>query len=118
MPKIPSAPPIDPTPRRSFDNIVEEWMTESPKMFTEATAVSSLEKAFDEMKELNMAMSHGDGPEVIAEEYADVLACIFNSAALRGFTAGEIIEAFDKKMEINYKRTWIKQDNNTYQHKT
>lgn len=100
-------------------NIIEleaerlEW---SKKTFTEATALSSLEKLADEMEEVAHELQHGHPGEMLAEEYADCLMCLFDSAGRAGLLPEKIFEAFEKKLEKNKARVWVKNANNTYSH--
>lgn len=93
----------------------EERIEWSMKTFKESTALSSLEKAKEEIRECAVDITTG---EITAAtmEYADILMCVFDSAARFGVTPTEIVDAFEKKLEINKQRTWIKNENNTYSH--
>ena len=89
-----------------------EW---SKRIFTEATAISSLRKCEEEIEEIEKDIENGvRNPE----EYADALMCLFDSAGRQEnpISVEEIFEAFEKKLIINENRNWIKNDNNTYSH--
>lgn len=87
-----------------------EWAL---KTFPEATALSSLYKLQSEAKEIeeNILLDIK-----IPEEYADALMCLFDSAARMGITPEEIFEAFEKKLEVNKSRNWVKNADNSYSH--
>jgi hypothetical protein len=87
-----------------------EW---SLKTFTEATAISSLRKLEAEIKEIESDINAGVKEP---EEYADALMCLFDSAGRHGITVEDIIKSFAIKLEKNKKRTWHKNDDNTYSH--
>jgi len=106
----------------------DEWLSElekrrlewSKKIFTEATAISSLRKLEDEIKEVEeMIVDYPFGhskDEKLHEEYADCLMCLFDSAGRLGITPETIFKAFEKKLIINENRNWVKNKNNTYSH--
>src|SRR5689334_6659330 len=93
--------------------IEEERFAWSKKTFIEATAISSLRKLEQEIIEIENDLAIGT-PE--AEEYADALMCLFDSAGRSGITAEEIFIAYEKKFEINKSRTWKKNPDNSYSH--
>jgi hypothetical protein len=50
------------------------------------------------------------------EEYSDCLLCLFAACSKAGFTFEEVIDSsFDKLKELRL-RTWIKRDDDLYQH--
>lgn len=98
---------------KTFVELENERLKWSLKVFTGATAFSSLDKAEEEINEIRADLACGRRNP---EEYADALMCIFDSAGRQGITAEEIREAFAEKLEINQKRTWEKNANNTYSH--
>lgn len=95
----------------TLENERLEW---SLKQFPEATPLSSLIKAKEEIKEIESDIEQGIKRP---EEYADALMCIFDSAGRQGISAQDIVEAFSKKLHINKNREWIKNHDNTYSHK-
>ena|ERR1044072_1691099 len=106
--------------KRSLEELEIERMDWSRKTFPEATAMSSLEKLKQEIKEVEDEYAL-DLPEFfkqgeLAEEYSDCLMCIFDSAGRAGITVTQIRDAFEKKLEKNKARKWQKNDDNTYSH--
>lgn len=98
-----------------LENERMEWALAT---FPEATKFSSLEKLRDELKEVEAEL-HSDFPVPdfrIAEEYADCLMCLFDSAGRAGINAEGIAYAFSRKLKLNKSRKWVKNDNNTYSH--
>ena len=87
-----------------------EW---SLKTFTEATPMGSLEKAKEEIREIEDDITKNIKNPV---EYADAIMCIFDVAARMGISAEEIMIAYEEKLAINIKRTWQKNSNNSYSH--
>lgn len=87
-----------------------EW---SLKTFTEATAISSLRKLEEEIEEIEKDINAGVKN---AEEYADALMCLFDSAGRHGISPEEIVWAFASKLQKNKRREWIKNPDNTYSH--
>lgn len=81
--------------------------------FPEATAVSSLRKLESEIKEIEYDIEHGKRRP---EEYADALMCLFDVAGRSGISVVEIINAFAAKLEVNKRRQWIKNPDNSYSH--
>lgn len=101
----------------SMTSIIElehERLQWSLKTFTEATSISSLYKCRDELHEIESDILM---EKRIPEEYADAIMCLFDSAGRHGIPVEEIFEAYKIKFEINKKRVWVKNDNNTYSHK-
>jgi hypothetical protein len=101
----------------SMTSIIElehERLAWSLKTFTEATSISSLYKCRDEIREIESDILM---EKRVPEEYADALMCLFDSAGRQGIPVEEIFEAYRIKFEINKKRTWVKNENNTYSHK-
>lgn len=91
----------------------EKRLKWSLKTFTEATPMSSLIKAQGEIMEVAANIETGVKDP---EEYADVMMCLFDSAARDGISYQDIVDAYRKKVEINIKRDWTKNDDNTYSH--
>lgn len=87
-----------------------EW---SLKTFTEATPNGSLEKAKEEIQEIEYDIANDINNPV---EYADAIMCIFDVAGRRGISAKEVMKAYEEKIEINTNRTWIKNPDNSYSH--
>lgn len=98
---------------KSIIEVEAERMKWSLETFPEATAISSLEKAKEEIDEIKTDIREGIKN---AEEYADVLMCMFDSAGRNGISVEEIFDAFEKKLIINQMRTWTKNPDNTYTH--
>jgi len=89
-----------------------EWALE---IFPKATQLSSLDKLVGEVEEIKNDISKGIRQPL---EYADVLMCLFDSAARQQvpITPQEIFDAFEEKLKINKARNWVKNDDNTYSH--
>jgi len=87
-----------------------EW---SLKTFPEATKESSLFKLREEIKEILKDLKKGHANPI---EYADALMCLLDSAGRAGLSIKDILQAFQHKLEINKKRTWKKNPDNSYSH--
>jgi len=87
-----------------------EW---SLKTFPEATAISSLRKLESEIKEIKLDIVIGIKEPM---EYADALMCLFDSAGRNGISVERIFKSFEEKLEINKKRKWKKNPDNSYSH--
>lgn len=87
-----------------------KWSLET---FTEATPVSSLRKCEAEIQEIEFNIFKGIKD---AEEYADALMCLMDSAGREGITVEEIFEAYRLKFEKNKLRKWVKNSDNGYSH--
>lgn len=87
-----------------------EW---SLKVFTDATAISSLRKLEEEIKEIEKNINNNIKDPV---EYADALMCLFDSAGRTGILPTEIFKSFSEKLKINKSRDWSKNNDNTYSH--
>lgn len=98
---------------KSLIDLEYERMAWALETFPEATAVSSLRKCESEIKEIEANIECGIQD---AEEYADAVMCLFDSAGRNGITIEQIIYAFAKKLEKNKSRTWAKNPDNSYSH--
>lgn len=102
---------------KSLEEIEAERMTWSLKVFPEATAVSSLLKAADEILELTHEIcARPINRANLVEEYTDVLMCLFDSLGRSRITAEELREAYRAKFEKNKARKWKMNADNTYSH--
>lgn len=100
--------------KNDFLELANEFTQFSLKTFKDATAFSSLDKLLDEIKETYQSILFKD--KNLPEEYVDCIMCILDSAARAGITPETLLISFKKKLEINKRRTWIKNENNTYSH--
>lgn len=94
-------------------SLEHERMAWSLKTFPEATEISSLEKAKDEIEEIRYNICHDIKDPV---EYADAIMCLFDSAGRNGIPPEAIVNAYRDKIKINKSRVWKKNANNTYSH--
>lgn len=85
----------------------------SLKTFPKATKESSLRKLEEEIREIRKDLKKGIANPL---EYADALMCLLDSAGRAGLDAKTILIAFQHKLQINKKRTWKKNPDNTYSH--
>lgn len=98
---------------KSIIELEKERLEWSKKTFPEATPESCLKKLEEEIAEIRCDMSLGVAR---AEEYADALMCLLDSAGRQEITVEMIIEEFASKFYINKQRKWIKNPDNTYSH--
>lgn len=84
------------------------------KTFPTATAFSSLQKAKDEIEEIELDITFCT---VRAEEYADAIFCIMDSANRAGLTPEIVFRAMAEKLKVNMKREWVDNGDGTYSHK-
>ncbi len=102
-----------------LDENIAEFMEWSIKTFEKAEAINSLDKAQEEIKELQMEFQMHEGEnsrENELEEYIDIIMCLLHSLAKRGFTHEELGIGFQRKLIINKFRQWKLNANNTYSH--
>lgn len=113
------------TRNRSLEEMESERFEWSKSVFTHATALSSIEKLKEEIKEVQQLLSVEELARktltdvfetLIAEEYADCLMCLFDSAARAGITVKDINVAFETKLAKNKARGWVRNADNTYSH--
>jgi hypothetical protein len=97
----------------TLEELENERLQWSLKTFPEATAISSLRKLEEEIKEIEADILEG---KKVPEEYADALMCLFDSAGRHGISVHEIISAFAIKLIKNKNRKWVKNPDNTYSH--
>lgn len=98
---------------KPFEDLMQEFVDWSGEVLTKATPSSSLEKAKDEISEIELNIKQGIKDPY---EYVDAIMCIIDSANRDGITITDIKTAFQVKTEINKDRVWIKNPNNTYSH--
>lgn len=91
----------------------EQRLRWSLDKFPDASPISSLRKLESEIEEIEVDIVEGHRNP---EEYADALMCLFDSAGRQGIFVEEIFESFAEKFEINKKRKWKKNPDNTYSH--
>lgn len=108
---------------KSIIDLEHERLKWSLETFTEATAYSSLLKCEAEIQEIKecLRLRFADVNPIIenssiAEEYADAVMCLFDSAGRAGISVEQVIEAFENKLEINKARVWKKNPDNSYSH--
>jgi chromosomal replication initiation ATPase DnaA len=103
---------------KSIIELEQERFEWALKTFPEATSLSSLKKLSDEVREIKIELELviPFNKKQTTTEYADALMCLFDSAGRAGITPENIFEAFAEKFEINKKRDWVKNENNTYSH--
>lgn len=101
--------------KKSIFELEEERYAWSLATFPEASALGSLKKLKEEVSEIEVNISEGERDVM---EYADCLMCLFDSARRQEnpITIQEIFDAFEHKLEINKKRTWVKNGNGSYSH--
>lgn len=84
--------------------------------FKRATSLSALTHLIKEVGEVVHEINVNGSQEKKAEEYADCLGCVLDSAAREGITPLELIRAFAAKIEVNKLREWSKNTDGTYSH--
>ncbi len=101
--------------KKSIFELEEERFKWSLKTFPEASALGSLKKLKEEVAEIEVNITNGERDVM---EYADCLMCLFDSARRQEepILIQEIFDSFEKKLEINKKRTWVKNDKGSYSH--
>ena len=99
----------------SFEQLMLNHIGFTLETFPDATVLSSLAKARGEIAEVCHAILEG-GREQIAEEYADVIMCLLDSAVRIGINPVDIKRAFAAKVTKNKSRSWVKNPDNTYSH--
>jgi len=100
----------------TFEQLMNKHTDFTLSTFTEANPLSSLNKLREEMDEVAHEINHGSYGESLMEEYVDCIMCLLDSAARLGIGANMIRSAFEKKIEKNLSRTWVKNEDNTYSH--
>jgi hypothetical protein len=107
---------------KTFEALINEFLEWSLPTFSEATAISSLAKASDEIEEVKDLFQYEKyDPNSISfvelpVEYADIIMCVFDSAMRAGITPQRINIALEEKININKNRQWEKNLNKTYSH--
>jgi phosphoribosyl-ATP pyrophosphohydrolase len=94
--------------------LMNDFVSFSLKTFKDADSFSSLRKLREEIMEVEDSLF--EGKENLAEEYADCIMCVLDSAARSDINPNEIMNAFAEKLKLNKNRNWIKNPDNTYSH--
>ncbi len=100
-----------------FLDLADEFLIFSLETFSEATAESSLEKLRGEAREVEIELEAQNTSKArLADEYADCLMCLLDSAQRAGVGPRRLLSAFQEKVAINKARTWTRNPDNTYSH--
>ena len=105
---------------RNINEVMTEFIEFSLPTFANATSFSSLDKLAIEVIEVKCAMDndvfgHLDAGH-LAEEYADCIMCLFDSAARAGVGVESINAALCRKLVLNKSRKWVENADKTYSH--
>ena len=98
----------------NLENLFKEYTDFSLETFKEATALSSLIKLKEEIREIKECLFEDNTYEELAKEYVDGIMCLVDSAARAGVTSKMLHQKFAEKLAINKSRKWIKNPDNTY----
>jgi NTP pyrophosphatase (non-canonical NTP hydrolase) len=98
----------------NYEALMNDFVSFALKTFNEADPLSSMNKLEEEMEEVSEAILHGH--ENLAEEYADCMMCLLDSAARLGIQPDDLMIAFAAKLQVNKNRNWVKNADNTYSH--
>lgn len=104
-----------------IENAVEKWMQWTKENFPASGAKASLIHLQEEIKEVIEEID-SEFPTPTSEEgialmeYADCFICLITAAGKSGFAIQELFKAIENKMNINYKRKWVLNPDNTYSH--
>lgn len=96
----------------TFQQIAGRFMGWSVKTYERSTALSCMLHLKRECEEV---LEEKDKQKQLVE-FADCAMCLLSAVAREGFTAEQLVEAIAAKAEINYKRTWKLNEDNTYSH--
>lgn len=99
-----------------FEKVIQEFLDFSLATYKNATASTALIKLSEEIKEVQLELAFPTAPPFLAEEYADCIMCLFDSAARADIQPAQLIQAFQNKLLKNKKRTWKDNGNGTYSH--
>ena len=86
------------------------WSLET---FPEATALTSLKHAENEIGEIRQSFELGD---VDIVEYVDAVALLFDSLQRAGFTMTDFVEAYSNKFKENTQKEWRRNGDAGYKH--
>lgn len=106
---------------QSIQEAVRVWMAWTVANFPKSGEKASLIHLREEINEVIEALeSEFPTPEseegVPLMEYADCMICLLTAAGKSGFTIEELFRAVKNKMNINYKRKWVSNEDGTYSH--
>lgn len=103
--------------KTSFEDLFDEFLNWSIPIFDKATPASSLKKCIKEIDEIKKAFTDEPINEAdIAEEYADAILCLIDSAKRAGFDIETIRASISRKIKINKARNWKHNSDHTYSH--
>lgn len=106
----------------TLEKLFKEHQEFSRKKFPESTYESSLRGLEREIKEVESARMDYyiiDGHvnrKKLGLEYVDCFMYLLDSMGRVGFSADELNELFEEKLQINKNREWKKNKDNSYSH--
>lgn len=107
--------------RRSIDlnSVLEDWVAASKQLFPKATSVGGMlhaKRECDEVIEIINPLHKDHSRSLLAEEYADILMCTFDSMERAGIDIMQICESIIWKTAINKERKWKDNGDGSYSH--
>lgn len=101
---------------KTLEQLLREHLQWTSTTFPKGTSIGALLHAEREIKEVRDDIFLGMSFDKKREEYADVLGCIFDSMNREGITVENVIEAWDKKLQVNKSRKWKDNGDGSYSH--
>lgn len=102
--------------KKSFEELIQEHGQWADATFPKGTAMGAITHAKKKLKEVENAMWWNEGTERVAEEFADVLGCVFDSMRRYRVSMDDLKVAFDNKLQINKGRSWKDNGDGSYSH--
>lgn len=101
--------------KKTIFELEQERFRWSLDTFPKCTPNGSIEKLREELKEIEKNIENKERDPI---EFADCLMCLFDIAARleNPISVQEIFDAFEEKLEINKKRIWKHNPDNSYSH--
>lgn len=104
--------------KTTFEQLIEDHGKWADSTFPKGTSTGALLHAEREIKEVIEEIESCDpnGQTRMCTEYADVLFCIMDSARREGIAIRDILDAGERKLQINKSRSWKDNGDGSYSH--
>lgn len=100
----------------TFESMSASHIAWANSVFPECTSIGALSHLKCEIEEVIHDIASVAPKEKQTEEFADCWGCLSHAAAMAGITVYEILQAWDKKFQVNKKRKWKYNGDGSYSH--
>ncbi len=98
---------------KAYDGLNLIFLEHVSEILPDPISMVIFDKLRAKIKDIEVRIISGNN---VPEEFANALMCLIGIAQRHGISREEITSAYAIKFEINKKRTWVKNDDNSYSH--